>query len=79
MSNYRLIIPISLKPRSDKYEKAVAQLCAEKFQSGILFIKRGTSTTPDIQVARTKQLWEIKNIRGNSDRTIEDSQSKPSY
>ena len=56
MSNYRLIIPISLKPQSDKYEKAVAQLCAEKFQSGILFIKRGTSTTPDIQVARTEQL-----------------------
>lgn len=78
MSNYHLITPIDLKPQPDRYEKAVAQLCAEKFQSDILFVKRGVSTTPDIQVVRTKQFWEIKNIQGNGKNTIEDNLKRAS-
>ncbi len=54
MSNYHFIIPINLKPQPDKYEKVAAKLCAEKFQSDILFIKQGIFTTPDIQVIKTK-------------------------
>ncbi len=78
MSNYHFIIPIDLKPQPDKYEKVVAKLCAEKFQSDILFIKRGISTTPDIQIIKTKQFWEIKNIKGNGKNTIEDNLKRAS-
>ncbi len=78
MKQYNLIIPIGLKPEPDKYEKAVARLCAEKFQSDILFVKRGVATTPDIQVVRTGQFWEIKNIKGNGRHTIEDNLRKAS-
>lgn len=60
MKQYNLIIPIGLKPEPDKYEKAVARLCAEKFQSDILFVKRGVATTPDIQVVRTGQFGRLK-------------------
>ncbi len=79
MSNYHFIIPINLKPQPNKYEKVVAKLCAEKFQSDILFIKQGISTTPDIQVIKTKQFWEIKNIKGNGKHTIEDNLRRASH
>ncbi len=78
MKQYNLIIPIGLKPEPDKYEKTIARLCAEKFQSDILFVLRGTSTTPDIQVVKTRQFWEIKNIEGNSKNTIEDNLKRAS-
>lgn len=79
MKQYNLIIPIGLKPEPDKYEKAVARLCAEKFQSDILFVKRGVATTPDIQVVRTGQFWEIKNIRGNGKHMIENNLRRASH
>jgi len=78
MGNYNLIIPINIKPQPDKYEKVVAQLCAQKFQSDILFVKPTISTTPDIQVVRTKQFWEIKNIQGDGKNTIEDNLKRAS-
>ncbi len=79
MKQYNLIIPIGLKPEPDKYEKAVARLCAEKFQSDILFVKRGVATTPDIQVVRTGQFWEIKNIRGNGKHMVENNLRRASH
>ena len=78
MPNYRLITPIDLRPQPDKYERAVARLCAEKFQSDILFVKRGISTTPDIQVVATGQFWEIKNIQGKGRHMIENNLRKAS-
>ncbi len=73
MNKYHLIIPIGMKPEPDKYEKTIARLCAEKFQSDILFVLRGTSTTPDIQVVKTGRRWEIKNVKGLGRHTIEDN------
>ena len=79
MPNYHLITPIDLRPQPDEYERTVARLCAEKFQSDILFVKRGISTTPDIQVVITGQFWEIKNIRGKGKHTIEDNLREASH
>ena len=78
MPNYHLLIPINLKPQPDEYERTVARLCAEKFQSDILFMKRGISTTPDIQVISTGQFWEIKNIKGKGRHMIENNLRKAS-
>ena len=43
---------------------------ADYLQSDIEFVKRGSSTTPDILALRYNQIWEIKNIRGNNRNTI---------
>lgn len=73
---YSIIIPNDVKPQPDRYEVAVARILADKFQSDILFIKRGIIKTPDVQVTRTKQFWEIKNIKGEGRFTIEDNLRK---
>lgn len=73
---FSIIIPNDVKPQPDRYEVAVARILADKFQSDILFIKRGIIKTPDVQVTRTKQFWEIKNIKGEGRFTIEDNLRK---
>ena len=82
MGEYKSIIPVGMRPRPDMHEKIVAKIMAEYFKSDVSFIKCSSVTTPDILVIRTRQYWEIKNIRGNSKRTIQnnlrnaDNQSK---
>lgn len=71
--NFNIIWPIGLKPKPDKYEELVAELCADYFQSDVRFVLRGNSTTPDIQIMRTGECWEIKNVRGNGKHTVEDN------
>lgn len=68
--NYRLLIPVGLKPKPTNDEIAVAETLAEYFRSDIEFILRGVGHTPDIQIINLRQYWEIKSIRGNGPRTI---------
>lgn len=75
---FRVIIPIGLRPYPDRYEELVARILAQKFQSDIIFVERGLRCTPDVQVVKDKNYWEIKNIRGNSKKTIEDNLRKAS-
>ncbi|MDR0979671.1 MAG: hypothetical protein LBM12_00730 [Candidatus Nomurabacteria bacterium] len=71
VSKYNLIIPVGMKPKPTQIEERVAELVAEYFRSDVRFIERASSTTPDIQILKTGQRWEIKNIRGNSKNTIQ--------
>lgn len=56
----------------------MAELCAEYFKSDVAFVMRGSQTTPDIQVLKTRTYWEIKNIKGRGKHTIEDNLRKAS-
>lgn len=62
-----------MKPRPDKYEERVAELCAEYFKSDVAFVMRGSQTTPDIQVLKTRTYWEIKSIKGKGRHMIENN------
>lgn len=74
---FKVIIPIDLKPYPDPYEEKVARILARKFQSDVLFVQPTNSRhTPDLQVVNTDEFWEIKNIRGNGKNTIEDNLKK---
>ena len=77
-SFFHVIHPVGLRPMPDKNEELVAELCAVYFHSDVTFVLRGTNTTPDIKVLRTRQFWEIKNIRGASKHTVEDNLRKAS-
>ena len=68
---YKLIIPIDIKPRPTEDEQKVAITLAEYFKSNIEFVKRGSSTTPDIKIGNI--YWEIKSPRGNGKYTISDN------
>ncbi len=73
-NQFKVIIPVDIKPYPDSYEEMVARILARKFQSDILFVQpTGSLHTPDLQVAKTREFWEIKNIRGNGKNTIEDN------
>lgn len=68
---YKLITPIDIKPIPTEDEQNVAITLAEYFKSNIEFVKRGSSTTPDIKVGTI--YWEIKSPKGNGKYTISDN------
>lgn len=73
IDQFKVIIPINVKPHPDKFEEEVARILANKFRSDIVFVPRGIGHTPDIQIVSNQEYWEIKNIRGNAKKTIEDN------
>lgn len=75
---FHIIRPVGLKPKPDKYEERVAEICANLFQSDIEFVIRGNASSPDIRVLKMGQYWEIKNIRSAGKHTIEDNLRKAS-
>lgn len=66
-----MITPIDIKPIPTEDEQNVAITLAEYFKSNIEFVKRGSSTTPDIKVGTI--YWEIKSPKGNGKYTISDN------
>ncbi len=48
-------------------------MLAGKFQSDVLFVVCSSLHTPDIQIVKTGDYWEIKNVKGNGKNTIEDN------
>lgn len=75
---FRIIRPVGLKPKPDKYEECIAEVCANLFQSDIEFVVRGNASTPDIKVLKIGQYWEIKNIRSTGKHAVEDNLRKAS-
>ena len=76
-ASFGVIVPISVSPLPDEYEMRVARVLAYKFQSDVVFVAATNSLhTPDLRIARTGELWEIKNLRGNGKNTIEDNLKK---
>ncbi|MCL2371244.1 hypothetical protein FWC63_00670 [Candidatus Saccharibacteria bacterium] len=66
---YEVITPTDIKPKPSDEEQIVAGLMAEYLKSNVRFVKRGTNTTPDIEVKG--QLWEIEHPRKNGPRTMQ--------
>ena len=75
-SIFEVIVPTSVRPLPDKYEMLVAKILADKFQSDVRFVERSSIHTPDIQVMKTGEYWEVKNVKGNGKLTIEDNLRK---
>ncbi len=75
---YHVLRPAELRPTPTRYEEKVAEICALHFRSDVMFVVRSGHTTPDLEVVRMKQFWEVKNIRGSSNHTVEDNLRKAS-
>ncbi len=76
-NQFKVIIPVDMRPYPDNYEEEVARILARRLQSDMLFVPPSNSLhTPDLQVVKTGEFWEIKNIRGNGKNTIEDNLKK---
>lgn len=75
----KVIIPTALKLSPLQDEVAVAEALANFLQHNVYFVDRGVSRTPDLYVPISRQYWEIKNIRGNSSRTIANALRSAQY
>lgn len=67
---YRIIQDLSEPDPPKEHEKHAARILAEYFKSDLVFIRKGPSSSPDIKVVRTNQVWELKSPLGNGKRTI---------
>ena len=74
VKGHKVIIEAYASP--DRYEIKVAFDLLEYWGSDIVLRKSGQSYSPDLLAVKTNQLWEIKNIRGNSANTIEHNLAK---
>lgn len=79
MSVFHIITPSSLRPRPTTSEYLVAEIIAEFFTSDVRFVEPSTIHAPDLYVVRTRKTWEVKNIKGNSKRTIANNLRKAKY
>ena len=67
---YRIIQDLNDPDPPREHEKHAARIIAEYFRSDLVFIRRGPSSTPDIIIIKTNQVWELKSPLGNGKRTM---------
>ena len=79
MPTHNVITPTDISPQPSQSEQYVARLIAEYFQSNVQFVKPRIQRAPDLYVIKTRQNWEIKNIQGNSKRTIANNLRNAKY
>ncbi len=79
MADFNIIIPNHLKQKPTCSEYLIAEIVADFFESNIYFIEPSIIRAPDIYVSKTRKTWEIKNIRGNSKRTIANNLRSAKY
>lgn len=79
MSEYSVIIPTNISPIPNQSEQTIAKIVANYFQSNVRFVKPRVQRAPDLYITRTRQNWEIKNIQGDSKRTIANNLRSAKY
>ena len=72
--SYEVITPSDLDIEPEKHEQRAAKVIANHLKQNVKFVKRSpTSRTADILVIRTNVYWEIKGIKGDGKRTIQNN------
>lgn len=67
---YRIIQDLNDPDPPREHEKHAARIIAEYFRSDLVFVRKGPSSTPDIKILKTNQVWELKSPLGNGKRTM---------
>ena len=70
MRHYRIIQNLDETDPPRDHEKSAAKILAEYFKSDLIFIRKGPSSTPDLKVIKTGQMWELKSPIGDGKRTM---------
>lgn len=70
MKNFIIIYDLNDPDPPKPHELRASKIIAEYFQSDLVFIRKSISSTPDLRVKRTGQIWELKSPLGNGKRTI---------
>ena len=71
---YNVITPSDLDIEPEKHEQRAAKAMAEFLRQDVKFVKRSpNSRTADLLVVKTNVYWEIKGIKGDGKRTIQNN------
>jgi hypothetical protein len=71
---YNVITPSNLDFEPEKHEQRAAKIMADYLKQDVKFVRRSpTSRTADIVTIKTNVYWEIKGIKGNGKRTIQNN------
>lgn len=70
-SNHKLSVILKAHSSPSQLELRCAFTLLYYFNSSIEFLPRTQIHTPDIKIVKKNQLWEIKDIKGNSKNTIQ--------
>lgn len=65
----RIVIPADLSSSPYAFEVSAAMILAKYFRQDVEFIRRASSSTPDVRIGNVQ--WEIKSPTGNGKRTIQ--------
>ena len=57
---YRIIQDLNDPDPPKEHEKHAARILAQYFRSDLVFVRKGPSSTPDIKILKTNQVWELK-------------------
>lgn len=79
MSHFQVITPVALHQKPTSIEYTIAEITAQFFKSNVRFIEPRCQRAPDLYVTKTRKTWEIKNIKGNSKRTIANNLRSAKY
>ena len=61
------------KAKPKAHERHTADILANHFKSDIIFLRRGTSKTPDLLIVKSGIRWELKSPEGGGKRTIQNN------
>ena len=67
---YKIIEALNEADPPKEHEKRATRIIAQYFKSDIIFNRKTNSSSPDLTVIRTNQIWELKSPLGNGKRTM---------
>ena len=69
-NSYRIIEDLNERDPPKPHEKRAARVIASYFKSDIKFIRRTINSSPDIEIIKTHERWEIKSPLGGIDNNL---------
>lgn len=67
---YKITYDLNAPEPPKPHEIYAAKILAPHFQSDIIFIRKKSSVSPDLEIVKLHQIWELKSPLGNGKRTM---------
>ena len=67
---YKIIEALNETDPPKEHEKRATKIIAQYFKSDIMFNRKTNSSSPDLTIIKTNQIWELKSPLGNGKRTM---------
>ena len=79
MNQYKVTYDLNDPDPPKAHELYAARIIANHFHSDLIFIRKTASSTPDLKIVKTGQIWELKSPLGNGKRTMSNNLRNASH